>query len=109
MRRPLCTLVAAAMAVGSTVAGITPVEAAGVRIAPPVGVEAAADGAVVKVRDYDRRWRSHNRHRRSSHRRHHHVPFFFGLPFAFVPYYYNSYPRDCFRGRDGRIYCPRYY
>ena len=41
---PLCTLVAAAMAVGSTVAGIAPAGAAGVQIAPPAAVEASADG-----------------------------------------------------------------
>ncbi len=109
MRRPLCTLVAAAMAVGSTVAGIAPAGAAGVQIAPPAAVEASADGAVVKVRDYDRRWRSSHRHRNYSHRRHPYPLFYFGFPLAFAPFYYQTYPRDCFRGRDGRIYCPRYY
>ncbi len=107
MQRPASILVAAMIVAVSAASVGAPVQASTVRIVPSAGIEAATGNAVEKVGN---RKRHHNRHHRRHHRRHHVQPFFFGFPFVFPPHHYGRrLPRDCFRTRDGRVYCRRYY
>jgi hypothetical protein len=114
MRRSISILVAAAMVAASAV--IAPAGAAAAPMAPPTSAKAPT--GVTNAQFYfgfgiDGRRHHHDRRAYSYyHRRHHQpAPFFFGFPFGVAPYYYHQhrqYYRDCFRGRDGRVYCRRY-
>ncbi len=110
MRRSVSILVAAAMVAASAAVGIAPAGAASVRVAP---IAVTTSAGIVKA-DYWRHNRGYRRHYdRRNHvysRRHRVAPFYFGFqfPFAFTPRYYSYQYQDCFRTRDGRVYCRRY-
>jgi hypothetical protein len=122
MRRSLSILAAAAIALGASVATLSPAMAAMPRLAPGA---TDTSSAIIQVQRWENfhgdrhnafrddgwdrpRWRHQRRHNRFGHhrfRRHE-----FGFPFAFRPHFY-PYPsrRDCFRTWDGQLICRGYW
>ena len=106
MSRPLSLLAAVALASSVAATMIAPasarIGAAPSLVTPQGTLQLVADHRHHDWNNNDWRWRNreHRRHR-------HYAPGFsfnFGVPF---PHVYSTYvpPRDCYRTRDGRLYC----